>query len=87
MAEQLVAWGATEDQVRVIVAGADQATLDYIRGALLVAFSNSANQNGFMGKRNHNPPFNGVTPLAYLAEEPTRAKRIAEHLLALGMPW
>jgi hypothetical protein len=85
--EQLVAWGASEQQVRLIVAGANLTEISYIREALLIAFNNPANQGGFMGRVNHNAPFCGITPLAYLAEDPTRSRRIAEHLLALGAPW
>lgn len=85
--EKLVKWGASEQQVRSIISGADQAAIGYIRETLLMAFNNSANQNGFMVKINHNAPFNGMSPLAYLAEDPIRARRIAEHLLTLGAPW
>ena len=86
-ARQLAKWGATDEQVLRITAAVEQSDIDYIREALLVAFSNPRNQDEFMGKRNHNAPFNGMTPLAYLTEDPTRAKRLAEHILTLGAPW
>lgn len=80
-------WGATEDQVKSIAAKVDEELLEYIHESLLVAFSNPANQQKFMSMRNQNAPFNGSTPITYLAQRPKQARQVAEHILKLGMPW
>ncbi len=83
----LGAWGATEEQVLRITAEADQAAIEYIQEALLIAFSNPKNRNGFMSRVNNNRPFDGLTPLSYMAQYPERSRQVAEHILSLGMPW
>ncbi|MEZ9919683.1 hypothetical protein AB4342_05915 [Vibrio breoganii] len=80
-------WGATEEQALRITSEVDQAAIEFIHEALLVAFSNPKNQNDFMGRVNNNTPFNGLTPLSYIVKHPERARRVAEHILSLGMPW
>lgn len=80
-------WGATEEQALRITSEVDHAAIDFIHEALLVTFSNPNNQSGFMGRVNNNMPFNGLTPLSYIVRYPERARRVAEHILSLGMPW
>ncbi|ELB2861401.1 hypothetical protein QNE90_001004 [Vibrio alginolyticus] len=80
-------WGATDDQVLKITGEADPAAIEFIHEALLIAFSNPMNQSGFMGRVNNNMPFNGLTPLSYISRYPEGARRVAEHILSLGMPW
>lgn len=83
----LTIWGATEEQVSKITAEIDDGLLKYIHESLLVAFNNPANQQKFMRMKNSNSPFNGTTPLEYLAKYPEQARQVAEHILSLGMPW
>ncbi len=80
-------WGATEEQVLRITSEVDQAAIEFIHEALLITFSNPKNQTGFMSMVNSNMPFNGLTPLSYILRYPERARRVAEHILSLGMPW
>ena len=80
-------WGATDEQTLRITAEVDQAAIEFIHEALLIAFSNPKNQSGFMGRVNNNMPFNGLTPLSYISRYPEGARRVAEHILSLGMPW
>ncbi|MDD1829644.1 hypothetical protein LRP52_46695 [Photobacterium sp. ZSDE20] len=83
----LTTWGATENQASRITAEIDDGLLEYIHESLLVAFNNPANQEKFMRMKNSNSPFNGTTPLEYLAKYPEQARQVAGHILALGMPW
>lgn len=87
-AQQLLAtWGATEQQASTITSSIDDALLEHIHESLLMAFNNPVNQQKFMGMQNNNSPFDGATPLEYLAKNPTRATSIAEHIKSIGMPW
>ncbi len=80
-------WGATEEQAKRISDTIDDGVLEYIHDSLLVVFNNPANQQKFMCMKNKNSPFNGATPLAYLAQHPEHAREVAEHIISRGMPW
>lgn len=87
-AQQLLTkWGATEVQAITITSRVDDTLLEHIHESLLMAFNNPSNQQGFMGRKNNNSPFDGLTPLAYIEQHPERARQVAEHILSLGMPW
>lgn len=87
MQQLLGTWGATEEQAKRISATIDDNLLESIHDSLLVAFNNPANQQKFMSMKNKNSPFNGATPIAYLAQHPEQARRVAEHIMSHGMPW
>ncbi|WP_373948348.1 hypothetical protein [Vibrio pomeroyi] len=83
----LTKWGATKQQASTITSSIDDALLEHIHESLLMAFNNPVNQQEFMGMHNNSEPFDGTTPLEYLAQNPARATSIAEHIKSIGMPW
>lgn len=85
--ELLIAWGATDEQVRDITLNDDMKALSdiqEIQNMLEVTFNNPTNRNGFISMINRNSPFHGLRPIEYLIKNPARAVDIAEHIRSLG---
>ncbi|CAK3543177.1 antitoxin Xre/MbcA/ParS toxin-binding domain-containing protein [Vibrio crassostreae] len=57
-----------------------------IHAALRTLFNNPSNVYGFMTMKNHNPFFDGKTPLSFIASgELAALEQVAEHLTALSI--
>lgn len=84
-------WGASNEQIQTILAKKVQTRAEkivFIYDTLAILFSNPENQKKFMTMVNYNTPFNGLTPLSYLTENPDRIGIVFNHLRAMALsPW